>query len=73
LREVTWGNLGEYLDQKCFIPSVEETMGRLRSRGSYGSVGCGLLHVVFCDQCFHQGSLFQPRHDIELMVLIDPS
>jgi hypothetical protein len=48
-------------------------MGRLRSRGFYGSVGCGLLHVVFCDQCFHQGSLFQPRHDIELMVLIDPS
>ena len=47
-------------------------MGRLRSRVFYGSVGCGLLHVVFCDQCFHQGTLFQPRHDIELMVLIDP-
>jgi hypothetical protein len=61
------------LIRKMLHPFCRGNNGALaRSRGFHGSVGCGLLHVVFCDQYFHRCSLFQPRHDIELMVLIDP-
>jgi hypothetical protein len=29
-------------------------MRRLRSSGFHGSIGCGLLHVVFHDQYFYR-------------------